>query len=443
MIRTHVRIDVRTVPAARIAARDDRPRPPTPRASGVTRRRVRGSCRGATCSEPAQPDSPVPRSPPHPTPAKARRALPRVQARRSARPPRVRAGLGAAARLARHPRDAGPRAGRGRHLPAGRRRRSGGDHRRCGWTPCARPEPAAVRRVFDLDHDPAALADALATSRCVAPLARAPGIRVPGTWSGFEIAVRAVLGQQVSVAGARETSGQIARRARDGRRAGLPHRSRRRRPSPTARCPACRVPASARCGRSPRRSPAVCGSIRRSTRGGPDRAAGAAGHRPLDRRLRCDARAARSRRVAGRRLWLRRTAAGGPPTPGDRGAPMPRCCCGRREPIRPPRPRSPLRVPPPRQQIAEDHEVAPVGGDHLPVAAAQRRIRPPAILHQPRLAHGVHHAAVDGVGRPPSALSTCTGRGAASRRGPRAAVTDPTGQARGAAPAPASRDRPG
>ena len=73
-------------------------------------------------------------------------------------------------------------------------------------------EPAAVRRVFDLDHDPAALADALAADPVLGPrLARAPGIRVPGTWSGFEIAVRAVLGQQVSVAGARTTAAKLVR----------------------------------------------------------------------------------------------------------------------------------------------------------------------------------------------------------------------------------------
>ena len=59
-----------------------------------------------------------------------------------------------------------------------------------------------VARVFDLDHDPAALGgDPL--------FARAPGIRVPGAWSGWELAVRAVLGQQVSVAGARRTAEKL------------------------------------------------------------------------------------------------------------------------------------------------------------------------------------------------------------------------------------------
>jgi DNA-3-methyladenine glycosylase II len=63
-------------------------------------------------------------------------------------------------------------------------------------------DAAVVARVFDADHDPAALGDD--------PLfARAPGIRVPGAWNGWELAVRAVLGQQVSVAGARRTAEKL------------------------------------------------------------------------------------------------------------------------------------------------------------------------------------------------------------------------------------------
>jgi 3-methyladenine DNA glycosylase/8-oxoguanine DNA glycosylase len=72
-------------------------------------------------------------------------------------------------------------------------------------------DPAVAARVFDTVHDPAALGDD--------PLfARAPGIRVPGAWSGWELAVRAVLGQQVSVAGARRTAEKlIAGLGHDGR----------------------------------------------------------------------------------------------------------------------------------------------------------------------------------------------------------------------------------
>jgi DNA-3-methyladenine glycosylase II len=63
-------------------------------------------------------------------------------------------------------------------------------------------DAAVVARVFDTGHDPAALGpDPL--------FARAPGIRVPGAWSGWELAVRAVLGQQVSVAGARKTAEKL------------------------------------------------------------------------------------------------------------------------------------------------------------------------------------------------------------------------------------------
>jgi 3-methyladenine DNA glycosylase/8-oxoguanine DNA glycosylase len=72
-------------------------------------------------------------------------------------------------------------------------------------------DPALVARVFDTGHDPAALGDD--------PLfARAPGIRVPGAWSGWELSVRAVLGQQVSVAGARKTAEKlVAMCGEDGR----------------------------------------------------------------------------------------------------------------------------------------------------------------------------------------------------------------------------------
>jgi len=63
-------------------------------------------------------------------------------------------------------------------------------------------DPAVVARVFDTAHDPSRLGDD--------PLfAGAPGIRVPGAWSGWELAVRAVLGQQVSVAGARRTAEKL------------------------------------------------------------------------------------------------------------------------------------------------------------------------------------------------------------------------------------------
>ena len=60
-----------------------------------------------------------------------------------------------------------------------------------------------VRRLFDLDADLAAVHAVLGETPLLAKgLKRRPGLRVPGGWDGFEVAVRAVLGQQVSVAGA-------------------------------------------------------------------------------------------------------------------------------------------------------------------------------------------------------------------------------------------------
>ena len=58
-----------------------------------------------------------------------------------------------------------------------------------------------VRRVFDLGADPAVIAEHLGADPLLRrSLARHPGIRTPGAWDGFELAVRAILGQQVSVA---------------------------------------------------------------------------------------------------------------------------------------------------------------------------------------------------------------------------------------------------
>ncbi|HEY6278515.1 MAG TPA: AlkA N-terminal domain-containing protein [Streptosporangiaceae bacterium] len=70
-----------------------------------------------------------------------------------------------------------------------------------------------ARRLFDLDADPQAIAAVLAADEVLAPLVAArPGLRVPGAYDGFELAVRAVLGQQVSVAAARTLAGRLAGR---------------------------------------------------------------------------------------------------------------------------------------------------------------------------------------------------------------------------------------
>jgi AraC family transcriptional regulator of adaptative response / DNA-3-methyladenine glycosylase II len=67
------------------------------------------------------------------------------------------------------------------------------------------------RRLLGLDADPAAVVAALGDDPLIGALVRAaPGRRVPGAVDGAELAVRAVIGQQVSVAGARTVGGRLA-----------------------------------------------------------------------------------------------------------------------------------------------------------------------------------------------------------------------------------------
>ena len=69
---------------------------------------------------------------------------------------------------------------------------------------------ASVRRVFDLAADVATIGAHLAQDPLLAPLvAERPGLRAPGGWGGFELAVRAVLGQQVTVEAARRLASQL------------------------------------------------------------------------------------------------------------------------------------------------------------------------------------------------------------------------------------------
>ncbi len=69
----------------------------------------------------------------------------------------------------------------------------------------------AARRLLDLDADPTPIDRALAQDRVLRPWVRAtPGMRLPGAIDGFELAVRAVLGQQISVRAARTFAGRIA-----------------------------------------------------------------------------------------------------------------------------------------------------------------------------------------------------------------------------------------
>ena len=69
---------------------------------------------------------------------------------------------------------------------------------------------ARIRRQFDLGAEPIAIAAALSGDPILAPLVLArPGLRVPGGWDGFEIAVRAVLGQQITVKAATKLAARI------------------------------------------------------------------------------------------------------------------------------------------------------------------------------------------------------------------------------------------
>lgn len=68
-----------------------------------------------------------------------------------------------------------------------------------------------TRRLLDLDADPSAIDARLGADAVLGSLvARRPGLRAPGAVDGFEMAIRAVVGQQISVSGARTLLGRIA-----------------------------------------------------------------------------------------------------------------------------------------------------------------------------------------------------------------------------------------
>ena len=80
------------------------------------------------------------------------------------------------------------------------------------------PDPALVpeiaervARMFDVDTDPALVAKTLAGDRLLKRACAAhAGIRLPGAWDPFELAVRAILGQQISVRAATTIAGRVA-----------------------------------------------------------------------------------------------------------------------------------------------------------------------------------------------------------------------------------------
>ena len=81
------------------------------------------------------------------------------------------------------------------------------------------PHPASlfliveqVRRLFDLAADPAEIALHLGHDTLLSDaIVNRPGLRVPGCWDGFELAIRAILGQQVTVRGATTLAGRLVR----------------------------------------------------------------------------------------------------------------------------------------------------------------------------------------------------------------------------------------
>nr|WP_232910307.1 DNA-3-methyladenine glycosylase [Pseudomonas paralactis] len=91
------------------------------------------------------------------------------------------------------------------------------------------PEPAAMpeierrlRRMFDLDAVPEVINAQLAQDPLMAQLVAArPGLRLPGTWDGLELAIRAVLGQQITVVAAIRLAGKLV--AQYGQALQTPH----------------------------------------------------------------------------------------------------------------------------------------------------------------------------------------------------------------------------
>jgi AraC family transcriptional regulator, regulatory protein of adaptative response / DNA-3-methyladenine glycosylase II len=81
------------------------------------------------------------------------------------------------------------------------------------WLDDERDRPEALarcRRLLDLDADTARIDAALGRDPLLGPLVRRrPGLRVPRTTDGFELAVRAIVGQQVTLAAARRTGARL------------------------------------------------------------------------------------------------------------------------------------------------------------------------------------------------------------------------------------------
>jgi AraC family transcriptional regulator of adaptative response / DNA-3-methyladenine glycosylase II len=78
-------------------------------------------------------------------------------------------------------------------------------------TPVLMKVLARVRHLFDLDANPQVIAEQFRTdARLFSIIEKAQGLRVPGGWDGFEIAMRTILGQQISVRGANTLAARLA-----------------------------------------------------------------------------------------------------------------------------------------------------------------------------------------------------------------------------------------
>lgn len=112
---------------------------------------------------------------------------------------------------------------------------------------------ARLRALFDLDAQPLAIDEHLAADELLAPLVlRRPGLRIPGAFDGFELAVRAILGQQVSVAAASTLFARLC--ARFGQVLPLPSPERpatAAAPEPAAGLVARRLPTAAELAAAP------------------------------------------------------------------------------------------------------------------------------------------------------------------------------------------------
>ncbi len=167
---------------------------------------------------------------------------------------------------------------------------------------------ARCRQLLDLDADPVAIWEALRCDPLLGALVRRdPGRRVPGAADGFELAVRAVIGQQVSVPGARTVAGRLVLAAGDPLPASLGAVTHLF-PTPAALVElAEHQPGRVLHAGGSAPGPGGAGARGRRRRRGdrprrrPGRAApltgGASGHRPMDGGVRRHARAARPRRL--------------------------------------------------------------------------------------------------------------------------------------------------